>query len=96
MILKGFRLRSYIFFFRSENVGGLQGARNPASGGVERPGGREGLPPNVLACPTGFKYRLVEILTEAYSTWLGHYMVRVTMIGLRTSSNTEGLFEGHL
>ncbi len=33
---------------------------------------------------------------EAYSTWLGHYMARVTMIGLRTSSSTEGLFEGHL
>ena len=33
---------------------GLQGARNPASGGAERPGGRKGLPPNVLACPTGF------------------------------------------
>ena len=61
-LLKGFRLRSYSFFKRSENVGGLQGARNPASGGLERPGGRECLPPNVLACPTGFKYRLVEIL----------------------------------
>ena len=61
-LLKGFRLRSYSFFLRSENVGCSKGARNPASGGLERPGGREGLPPNVLACPTGFKYRLVEIL----------------------------------
>ena len=59
---KGFRLRSYILFFRSEKPGGLQGARNPTSGGLERPGGREGLPPNVLARPTGFKYRLVKIL----------------------------------
>ena len=61
-MLKGFRLRSYSFFPRSGNVGGLQGARNPASGGLERPGGREGLPPNELACPMGFEHRLVEIL----------------------------------
>ena len=68
----------------------------PHSGGLERPGGRECLPPNELARSTGFKYRLASRDPEAYSTWLGHYMVRVTMIGLRTSSNTEGLFEGHL
>ena len=58
----GYKRARYSFETRSENVGGLQGARNPASGGVERPGGRECLAPNVLACPTGFKYRPVEIL----------------------------------
>ena len=61
-VLQGFRLRSCTLFCRSEKPGGLQGARNPASGGLERPGGRECLPPNELARPTGFKYRLVEIL----------------------------------
>ena len=61
-LLKGFRLSRQSFETRSENVGGLQGARNPASGGLERPGGRECLPPNELVRPTGFKYRLVEIL----------------------------------
>ena len=61
-LLKDFRLSRQSFETRSENVDCSSDGRNPASGGLERPGGQECLPPNVLACPTGFIYRLVEIL----------------------------------
>ena len=61
-LLKGLRLSRQSFETRSENVGCSSDGRNPASGGLERPGGQECLPPNELARPTGFKYLLVEIL----------------------------------